>query len=53
VSGEPREDLSLKRRKDLREHEQLRGTVSACRVAWIGQGESSYPQTTLVVDVAA
>lgn len=50
VAGEARPDLPLEVRRDLREHSRLRGTVRACRIAWIGTGHSSYPQTTLVVD---
>lgn len=50
VSGEVRPDLPLEARRDLREHSRLRGTVRSCRIAWIGTGHSSYPQTTMVID---
>jgi len=53
VSGEVRPDLPLEVRSDLHEQERWRGTVTACRVAWIGGGDSRYPQTTLLVELAA
>lgn len=48
--GEIRPDLPLEIRPDLREHARTAGTVRACRVTWIGSGDSRYPQTTLAIE---
>lgn len=53
VSGQVRPDLPLQVRADLQEEERWRGTVTACRIAWIGSGDSRYPQTTLLVERAS
>lgn len=52
MSGEIRADLPFEVRRDLRKHARLRGTVRSCRVAWIGTGSHSFPQTTLAIDPA-
>jgi hypothetical protein len=51
-SGTVRPDLPVEVRQDLREHARLVGTVRGCRVAWIGGGDSRYPQTTLLIESA-
>lgn len=51
-SGEVRADLPMEVRRDLREYARHRGTVRACRVVWIGSGDTRYPQTSLVIDDA-
>jgi len=45
-----RPDLPLEIRPDLREHARMAGTVRACRITWIGNGDSRYPQTTLAIE---
>jgi len=50
-SGTVRPDLPLEVRGDLREHSRQTGKVLACRVAWIGSGDSRYPQTSLRLEL--
>jgi hypothetical protein len=49
-SGFVRPDLPMAVRSDIREHARVVGTVRGCRVAWIGGGDSRYPQTSLVIE---
>jgi hypothetical protein len=51
-SGTVRPDLPIEVRRDLKEHARLVGTVRGCRIAWIGGGDSRYPQTSLVIEPA-
>ncbi|MEZ4392741.1 MAG: hypothetical protein R3A48_16750 [Polyangiales bacterium] len=51
-SGEVRDDLPMEVRRDLREYARHRGKVRACRVVWIGSGDTRYPQTSLVIEDA-
>jgi hypothetical protein len=48
--GEVRPSLPLEVRSDLREHSRITGVVRACRVAWLGSGSNTFPQTTLSVE---
>ncbi len=50
TSGEVRAHLPLEVRADLRVHSTITGVVRACRVTWIGSGDSRYPQTSLSVE---
>ncbi|MGE0791522.1 MAG: hypothetical protein AB7S26_37955 [Sandaracinaceae bacterium] len=52
VSGKVLDDLPMRVRSDLREAERFRATVTACRVVFIGSGDTRYPQTTLVLGEA-
>jgi hypothetical protein len=47
--GIPRLELPMVPRHDLREAGRWHGRVTATRVAWIGGGASSYPQTSLAI----
>ena len=46
------QDLPVPADAALSAHSVVTGTVSACRVATIGSGDSLYQQTTLVIDAA-
>jgi hypothetical protein len=52
VVGEPRPEIPIEPRSDLRESARWRGKVTACRILWIGSGETRFPQTTLLVERA-
>lgn len=51
-SGEVIPDLPMEVRSDLREHARMSGVVKNTRIAWIGGGDSRYPQTTLHIEVS-
>jgi hypothetical protein len=52
-SGDVMPQLPMEPRSDLRVHAQIIGKVRACRVVWIGGGDSRFPQTTLAIDTGA
>lgn len=52
-SGEVVPQIPMTVRQDLRLHSVVAGRVSACRVVWIGSGDSRFPQTTLAITTNA
>jgi hypothetical protein len=53
TAGAVRPELPMGPRPDLTEHARWFGKVTANRVAWIGNGQAAYHQTTLVIQPEA